>query len=1204
MLAVLLGAALAPGALLAAEPVCHDAWSRDRVAETRAKRSSLDALAPLRQALDATSTAADPDAITDALAEIAALRGTHPLVAAEIERSLLQRDVRRADIDAALLRRAALGFVTDVYLRAPAGDETALADALRALDEGDPSWRPVVAEANGLLPLDSIVYPSERNAALVAFWIEADARAEVALRIGADDRLTLDAGGVRVLERTGPHDIAFDQHTIGLALAPGVHRFVALVEQDVGSWGLVARLTARDGGPLPRTVRVVGAPDPRALAARSAPPPKLIAADDVVALLEKSSRGRDANRRAHLAMELRARSLPTRDDGRALELSREAVRERPSDPEIEWIAVGVERDAARRREALVRMLEFHPSHPFALRELSRYHLAFRRIDEAIGYARRAVEACPAGDPAMEAQLIIARDARGFAGGALAQVRRLAEKAPGQPALWRQVADLAVREEAPLTAREALLRVLAIDATDDRAREDLLSIVRASGDVATARRVIDEAIALSPNNPVARERKARFLLAAGDAGAALAAVEETLAVVPGRPELLVLRGEIEEALGQDERAIASFTAARDAVGGDESLAERIARATGDTTSTLGGEWRLGLDEARAIEARVPVEGEPAAIVLHETRAYRVQANGLGARFHQLIWRIREAEQAQFLRSFPITYSPRLQAAVVLEARVLRADGSVLLAGKQDRPLLPDPEIRMWYDARVLSLGFPRLEAGDLVEISYVVTDRGPTNQLGEGYFGDLHVFGEGLPVLSSRVVLDAPPERPLAHVLVNVPGEAAAREVPREGRAVRVIDLPALPAFQPGSFAPPATERLPYVVVGTIGSWEELGRLYAELMRQQTVVTPDVRDLVRSLTTGVRDRETIVRRLYDWVIESTRYVALEFGIHALKPYSVDSVFERRHGDCKDKATLLASMLREAGIEARIVLIRTNDRGEIDTTIPTLAHFNHAIVYVPEFELWLDGTVMHHAMGEVPQGDLDSLVLLVDPWSDRAGDLRRTPRAEPESALLREKQRLTYSANGRVLAEVAVEGGGEIAARERYFFRRTERPNRVLSNKLRQVWPDALVLDATFGEVGLDDPLVRYDYRAELPRFGLADGDRMAIPLAFGLPAVPIDQPAEGRTVPMALPMPFAHEIEAEIVVPDGWTIAEAPLPARVETPWLTMSLSFEPTRRGARVLLALRFTGGDVGVDRFAEFSAALQRARQMVDQKIVLRKEP
>ena len=82
-------------------------------------------------------------------------------------------------------------------------------------------------------------------------------------------------------------------------------------------------------------------------------------------------------------------------------------------------------------------------------------------------------------------------------------------------------------------------------------------------------------------------------------------------------------------------------------------------------------------------------------------------------------------------------------------------------------------------------------------------------------------------------------------------------------------------------------------------------------------------------------EARVRAVYNFVVANTRYVGLEFGIHGYKPYKVTQVLARRFGDCKDKASLLLALLREVGVEADLVLVRTRRGGRLDPQPASLA-----------------------------------------------------------------------------------------------------------------------------------------------------------------------------------------------------------------------------------------------------------------------------
>ena len=64
---------------------------------------------------------------------------------------------------------------------------------------------------------------------------------------------------------------------------------------------------------------------------------------------------------------------------------------------------------------------------------------------------------------------------------------------------------------------------------------------------------------------------------------------------------------------------------------------------------------------------------------------------------------------------------------------------------------------------------------------------------------------------------------------------------------------------------------------------------------------------------------------------------------------------QYGDCKDKTTLLISMLNLVGIKAYPVLISVAPHERVDTTLPLLSQFNHMIAAIPTTTnafIWLD------------------------------------------------------------------------------------------------------------------------------------------------------------------------------------------------------------------------------------------------------------
>ena len=83
-------------------------------------------------------------------------------------------------------------------------------------------------------------------------------------------------------------------------------------------------------------------------------------------------------------------------------------------------------------------------------------------------------------------------------------------------------------------------------------------------------------------------------------------------------------------------------------------------------------------------------------------------------------------------------------------------------------------------------------------------------------------------------------------------------------------------------------------------------------------------------------------LADYVQQQIRYVAIEVGIGGLQPHPAADVFKHQYGDCKDKVTLLSTMLKQVGIDSYYVMVDTH-RGIVNPDFPSLRG-NHMIMAI--------------------------------------------------------------------------------------------------------------------------------------------------------------------------------------------------------------------------------------------------------------------
>ncbi|MNV31522.1 hypothetical protein D3C71_1228340 [compost metagenome] len=118
-------------------------------------------------------------------------------------------------------------------------------------------------------------------------------------------------------------------------------------------------------------------------------------------------------------------------------------------------------------------------------------------------------------------------------------------------------------------------------------------------------------------------------------------------------------------------------------------------------------------------------------------------------------------------------------------------------------------------------------------------------------------------------------------------------------------------------------------------------------------------------------------------QNIRYVAVYLGNGGLEPNPAQSILDNHYGDCKDHVVILEALLAARGIHSSAVLIGAGG-GPSLPEIPLLGRFNHAIAYIPEFDLFLDSTSPYARFGQLPEGDLGAPVLLT-----RTATLARTP-----------------------------------------------------------------------------------------------------------------------------------------------------------------------------------------------------------------------
>ena len=424
----------------------------------------------------------------------------------------------------------------------------------------------------------------------------------------------------------------------------------------------------------------------------------------------------------------------------------------------------------------------------------------------------------------------------------------------------------------------------------------------------------------------------------------------------------------------------------------------------------------------------------------TSDYEVAGDGTYTRVLHMERRASSDVAAQRIAQFAFSYNPPLGNVEVLEAYTRKPDGRILkvdASGIRDQASASDPTLMTFTDGRQKVILFPQVAAGDTV----VVTVREKVFRLRfDGVFSTVHYFTRAEAWDDVRISIKAPPSLPLQI-------EAVGADVTKEGDETSLTyhwRFSALAAKAEDVAAVAPIDRLPRLVVTSASSWEAIGRAYAALAEPKSAVTPRVQALADEITAGADDRRQQAERLYNWVAEHIRYIAVFLGNGAVEPHTADAVLANGYGDCKDHAMLLGALLKAKGIASENVLINLGSSYRLTVPAP-FAQLNHVINYLPEFRLYADSTSMLAHFGTLPFAEYGKPVV----HAASAGPaLRQIPVLSHDDASTTLTTIARFTEDGRIEGESATEASGPFATSLRSAVRRVESmgldagPSRVL------------------------------------------------------------------------------------------------------------------------------------------------------------------
>jgi TPR repeat protein/transglutaminase-like putative cysteine protease len=375
-----------------------------------------------------------------------------------------------------------------------------------------------------------------------------------------------------------------------------------------------------------------------------------------------------------------------------------------------------------------------------------------------------------------------------------------------------------------------------------------------------------------------------------------------------------------------------------------------------------------------------------------------------------------------------YNSYFDELVATDLATVKADGRVIPADERavhDEPASADISSPYFDEQRKRILAYSDVAPGDKVRGRLVYKDKRPVFP---GEFAGFWHQSLDQPPEVIELTLDGPASKPVRTVARNVEHS----EVRVGDRIIHRVRL---------------KQEHPLSKLTDIGSFDSARRFeastfadyaaFAAVLDSRNAPMAIPNDTLRSLANEiVGDASTAVRKvelLHNWVVRNIRYVGIGFEDGGLTSQPAAAVLASRYGDCKAHATLLKALLRAQGIEANLVVVDSAPNYTL-TELPTL-NFDHAIIYVPQLDQYLDPTASNVAFGALPPSLSGKPVLNID-----KGRLAKIPVTSPERFILGSSTDYTLAADGTRQARSILSGIGLGAALERSTAEYLERTDR--------------------------------------------------------------------------------------------------------------------------------------------------------------------
>ncbi|MCX5712047.1 MAG: DUF3857 and transglutaminase domain-containing protein, partial [Candidatus Omnitrophica bacterium] len=550
---------------------------------------------------------------------------------------------------------------------------------------------------------------------------------------------------------------------------------------------------------------------------------------------------------------------------------------------------------------------------------------------------------------------------------------------------------------------------------------------------------------------------------------------------------------------------------------------------------------------------------------------------------------------------ISYDSTYEKVELEYARVIKPDGTVIEVGSRHiRDVSRYMNFPLYSNARVFIISFPEVAEGAIIEYKAKVYSNYLVNKKD---YVTVYPVQSTEPIMQADFSVSWPQDRQIHIKLLNQEYNNFSAQLDpvltkAGGLNTYTWNFKDIPGIIPESNMPPDCVTNPAIFISTFDSWKSVYDWWWPLAKDKIKADKDIAEKVQELIKGASGDEQKLRAIYNYCAQKIRYVAVEYGQAGYEPHAAELIFKNKYGDCKDKAILLITMLKQAGLSAWPVLIPTRETYDLNNDFPSM-YFNHAIaqVQLSGKDYILDPTAETCSFGDLPLGDQDRGVLVI---KENNFEIKKTPLFPAEHNLIKQMTQVKVNNDESISVEKEVIVKGQFDQAQRYWLLYT--PPELIEESLKEKIQDFSIGAQLikYNIKNLDDlntpVILSYDFSGK--EYFTQAGSLRLMPQLTGVDTTVIAK--SERRYPIDFESLDSKETILEIELPADFKVKYLPKSIIETSPWLDFSAEYKVSGNKISFIQKNKLNKRTIGIQEYPQFKQFYESLAKKIKQRVVL----